>query len=299
MSDNDNTKNNKDDGQQPDERLTAVLRLLADDEAPIGLKPHLLEIQAWHLGKLSKERAEEVKSHVARDPVCYQLWSDLIAEESQAASSKSFSISLIGSYLKVWLGKRPAWWVSGGVVTAMLAIFAVLYVPYISQPWSPLDEPIVADVSYDWPWQGMSLRRGGDLSYRQKIAFQSGMRKGFSITTQDKGTWSTAIASLPDKALSCESEANPAVCEQQTLLLVDTGVHTGVLYMACLEFEEGKQHNFSEDYWNNQPIAWSRLAQRMESYQELNGMRTITTTIAEKQRSAQCESVRELINLSY
>ncbi len=87
------------DGLASGDRLSLLLGLIADDKPAAGAKPDLWEIQAWHLGKLDKQRAAQVKSHVARDPMCYQLWSDLLIEDAAQQYSQN---SLVAQLKTAW-----------------------------------------------------------------------------------------------------------------------------------------------------------------------------------------------------
>ncbi len=294
--------NDDHDELPPDERLISLLGLLADQEIPTGPTPTLLEIQDWHLGKLDQKRAAEVKMHVARDPACYQMWSDLLAAEKEPTltpDQPQSVLSVIANKCKQSWRKPDPSWLGGGLVTAaVVSIIAVVLMPG-QEIWSPIDDPIVAPLDYDWPYASMSSTRGGKLSYRMKIAVQTGIRKGIEITTQGQQGWNEAINSLPPEALSCEKETNKQVCEQETKLLQKVGVHAGVFYLACLEYEKGQQNYFDSESWNKQITAWKKIADEIEILKIKPLLEKIQKTGTSKDRSQQCEAIRDVIYLSF
>ena len=300
MTDNDDSIN-KHDGGSPDERLVAILGLLADQVSPIGPAPTLLEIQDWQSGKLDDKRAAEVKSHIARDPACYQMWSDLLAEEKQSATMTEHQQSYFSktfNKIRNWWTTPVQVWASGGLVTAMVIIMVFVFEPG-QKGWSPADDPIVANLDYDWPYAAISATRGGELNYRQKIALQTGIRTGLEITTQGKSGWSIATNSLPSEALPCESEANNDDCIRQTKTVQKIGLHAGVLYMACLEYAKGKQMYFDASFWKKQTKAWNTMSAdpQFENIPSLKEKIQILGTSRDKKQ--QCEYVRDVIYMSY
>ncbi len=108
-----------------EDRVNLLLGLIADDEAAIGVKPDLWEIQAWHLDKLDKHRAAQVKSHLARDPECYQLWSDLLIED---AAQQSLQHYLVAQFKTAWASFGSVLFDTGWqrpVVISMTMVFVV------------------------------------------------------------------------------------------------------------------------------------------------------------------------------
>ena len=299
MSDKDETE----DSASNDERMISLLGLLANAEPAIGLKPSLAEIHAWHLGKLDATRAAEVKSHVARDPDCFQMWSELLAAEKMAdiksAPAKKVSLfSLITKQVKKAWDTPNQPWLAGGFVTAMLAVFAVLLIP---QPgtWTPLDDPTHAELAYDWPYANLSVARGGDLSYRKKIALQTGVRIGIEVTTLAKQGWEQALYQLPTETISCDKEKDVNTCRQETEKLKQLGIYTGVLYLACLDYTQGQQSYFNEHYWQQMTKGWRAYSFETQSLNlpilqsKIEKIGTLTN------KAEQCELVRDVIFMSY
>lgn len=299
MSDKANTKHRSNNN----ERLIALLSLMVDGEVSLGEKPDLREIQDWHLGKLDKVRAEQVRSHVARDPECYQIWSELIIEERTAsADNRRYEYDSIMSVIINWIRKiwnRPGQsWLAGGLVTALLAVFAIILIPQ-QDAWSPMDDPVRAELAYDWPYAGMSITRGGVLEYRSKIALQAGLRAGIALTTSAKQEWGQAIQQLPELALSCDKATDRNDCIKKTQILKKVGIYAGVLYLACLDYTQSQQQFFNNAYWKNLTEAWHELQFQTEKYQ-LKPLQTKIVQIGKsKNKQQQCELVRDVIFMSY
>ncbi len=304
MADKDDTPPDN-EGQTPDERLVAMLGLMADDEQPYGPTPSLKEIQDWHLGKLGAERSAQVKTHVARDPKCYQLWRELVEAEQQThaetlAALQPGLLHRVAKRINAWWQHPPTLWAGGGVATAFVIVLVVIIGPLTQGPWSPTDDPIFAEgLEYNWPYAAMSVTRSGELSYRHKIALQKGLRNGLVLTTQEQPPWAAAIEQLPSAAQPCNDAPSTVQCEKQTKLLIKTGTHAAVLYLACLEFEAGQQTYFDEMFWQQQTEAWIPLATQLAQAQ----IKPIAT-LAEKMgqdvdKHLQCDVVRDLIYATY
>lgn len=299
MSDNDNTKNRSDNNK----RLISLLALMADHETPSGPKPDLREIQDWHLGKLDAARAAQVKSHVARDPECYQMWSELLAEEKattidSATAKKGSVLSVITKQIKQAWNKHGQSWLAGGLVTAMIAVFVVILIPQ-QGTWSPIDDPVRAELTYDWPYANMSVTRGGELSYRNKIALQTGIRIGIEITALAKQGWEQAIYQLPKQTLPCDQEADVNTCIEQTETLKKLGIYSGVLYLACLDLQQGEQNYFDEKYWQQMTEAWSYISYETKPLKLSSLQLKIEMIGTSKSKEQQCELVRDVIFMSY
>ena len=294
MTDNENN-------HSPEEKLAAMLGLLADDTEPNGPTPSLQEIQNWHLGKLDAQRAAEVKSHVARDPACYQMWSDLVASEKETEVQELAKQDLITSLMrkmKMWWMSPPSFWIGSGLVTTAIVVLAVIIVP-VHQTWSPIDDPVIAELGYEWPYESLSVTRGGELSYRQKIAMQTGIRSGIEITTQSKAGWDVAIKNLPNETLNCDKETNKNECEQQTRLLHSIGLHAGVMYMACLDYEKGQQKYFDSSYWQELTTAWRTMAGEVHKANIESLIVPIRDISLSQDKQQQCGLVRDVIYMSY
>ena len=287
-----------DSNMTPAERLATMLALLADSESPIGSSPDLKEIQDWQLGNLDEKRAAEVKTHVARDPACYKMWSDLQAASTlEPTVEKSSQLgTLLGLLKRFWF--NPLWVGSGGMVTALLVIVVVMYFPSDKSVWSPTDDPIYAAPEFDWPYIAMSSTRNGNIHHRFKHAFQTGLRSGLQLTTQGQQGWSAAIDNLPEKLLSCDNSSNTLQCQQQSQIVQSVGVHAAVLYIACVEREVGKQTHFDKLFWESQNEAWNKLSTELKNV-KLNVFAKATDKIKSTKESQQCDSVRDLIYMNY
>jgi len=290
------------DGQQPEERLAAILGLIADNAEPIGPAPDLKEIQDWHLGKLEESRATEVKTHVARNPACFQLWADIMAAEtaieSEIAVEESIFQKLINR-IKQWRANTSRMWVEGGLATAVAVMLVIIVVPFDRDGWSPDDNPIVSGIEYDWPYLSLSTSRGGELTHQQKTALKSGLRQGLQLTTQGKQGWQVAIDSLPKSSISCDKEVNKDGCERESDLLKKVGLHASVLYLACLEYEHDQLASFDDMFWSEQTQAWKDIAERMQ-HENIKALQEAVSVLSNQAtKDQQCESVREVIYLSH
>lgn len=291
-----------DDKYTPGERLGAIFGLLADNEAPVGPRPDLNEIQAWHNGKLDESRAAEIKTHVARDPECFAIWSELLATQDdmveQAAETSHRPILFLDKIKRFFIAPIPKW-VGGGIATTMAILLVVLMLP-TQQDWSPIDDPVLTDEKAQWPYLGRSITRGGSLNYRHKVALQAGISQGILLSTQGKHDWSKVLDYLHDKPQVCANEKEKQLCEKQTQLLQKTGLHASVLYLACLEHENVTTKSFDDSFWKKQTRAWRKIADELTT----NQLQSVSEFAYELNRFAdnrdeQCKTVRRLINLAY
>ncbi len=292
------------DDMTPQEQLAAMLALLADNNPPMGVAPDLKEIQDWQAGKLDAQRAAEVKTHIARNPECYKMWSEL-----QAASDLEPQYQKLPSVInKLWQWLKQVWsnpvlLGSGGMVTALLVIVVIVFFPQDKSVWQPGSDPIYATPEFDWPYLAMSTTRGGEINYRYKRAFQTGLRNGLKLTTQAQDGWNVAIDALPETLPSCGKSKNVKQCEKQNKSLQKIGVYAGVLYLACLEKQKisnktTEQAQFSDNFWQSQQTAWNMLTDELHKAEitvfdaELNKLKT-------GDAGQQCSAARDLIYKSY
>ena len=179
--------NDNHDGQTEKDRLNAMLALIGDDEKPVGSKPDLQEIQAWHQNKLDATRALEVKTHVARDPECYQLWSDLLAEDKAAVSKPG-----LFEQIRDWLGTTFA----GNGTQLTLALTAVMVLA--------ISIPVIMNSNHgaDDIFQPGAVRGSGETEYRVKepqVAIKTLVEKveakgaDVLVVRLNKNTWSVVI----------------------------------------------------------------------------------------------------------
>ena len=300
MADND-TKDPRDKQQQPNDQLVAMLGLLADDAQARGKKPDLKEIQDWHEGRLDSKRAKEVKSYVARDADCYRMWSELCAAEETATSEQEQPGPATRwlTIIKAGWNAIPRVWYYTGFATATVVMLAIILIPTGKDIWSPLDDPMLVTVEMNWPYSGMTVTRSGELDYRHKIALQSGMRKGFEVSTHESRGWIKAINSLPEKTVSCEKVSAVSQCEKQTQLMYTIGIHAAVSYLSCLDYESGQPVYVNEHNWEKQIDAWNMLSENLAK-EKLKKPAALAKGIAiESDKTKQCSLVRDLIYMSY
>jgi len=84
------------------------------------------------MGKLDSKRAEEVKTYVARDSDCYQLWSDLLAEENLAESEQDRLQSMFGRVRRKFMGS--GWQQPFAMAASLMLIVAVSVLMIDSDP---------------------------------------------------------------------------------------------------------------------------------------------------------------------
>jgi hypothetical protein len=295
----DNSDKEPHDDISAEQQLLGKLRLLADAEQAIGPKPDLKEIQDWHLGKLDVKRAAQVKSHVARDPQCYALWSELLASESGIEPVAVKKPAVLHSLLltaKAWWTRPTQVWMGTGLATALAVLVVVVMLP--GREWSPLDNPIVTDLDYNWPYENLSITRSGELPYRYKVAIQSGVRVALEKTTRSPD-WGRAIQALPQHALPCEGEKDQRTCQAHTSLSRSIGVVAGAMYLACLEQEKQQQRYFDDKYWQLMTTSWQQLAVSSKDLHDAKLTEKILQIGTSTAREQQCENVRDVIFMSY
>ena len=203
-------------GQSEKERLNAMLALVADEEKPVGRKPDLQEIQAWHMGKLDAQRANEVKTHVARDPGCYQQWSDLLAEEKTAVDKPGI-FEQVNSWLQAIIaGSRPQ---------LTLALVASLVVA-ITLPL------FIVEHGLDSDFQPGAVRGGNESEYQVKdpeVAIKGLVKKieaegaGVLVVRLNENKWSVVITVSNDnkqKVIEVLSELGIKHNGQQSFRLI-------------------------------------------------------------------------------
>lgn len=331
--DNDTTP----DGESPAERLAALLALAAEAGPPPGPTPDLREIQAWHLGRLEAARAAEVKSHVARDPQCYRLWRELIADDAEQAQAAGQAVAPAPGRLArlwQWLAPRPGVWLGGGLAAALALVLAWVVVPLLTTPpaddsgpviadsgsidWSatlgsllglsdgppvetdlpPLETP-VADVALDWPYLQRLTRRDAGWPYAEKIAFQTGLRAGLSAATARAHGWAAAIEALPEASVPCTAEWDAATCTRRLGQLREAGRRAAVHYVACLDEQDGGDTVFDAAFWRSQQRQWREFGGRLLQ----DAIDPLGVDIADlartRDRSRQCRQVRALIGKAF
>ncbi|HED32635.1 MAG TPA: hypothetical protein ENJ08_00265 [Gammaproteobacteria bacterium] len=287
------------------ERLIAILGLLADGEKPpAGARPDLKEIQDWHSGNLDEIRTAEIRTHVARDPDCYQMWSELLACEAKIKKEQAIKarrLAIWWTKIKNWILTPGSAWAGRGLATAMVIVLAVILILPEKQPdWSPTDHPVIVDLEANWPYSGKSISRGGQISYRNKIAFQAGISDGITLSTQANSSWAQTLDYLHDTPEVCADDKERARCEAQNRIMRKTGLHASVLLLACLERETKKKHIFNDKFWINQSKAWKYIGNDLadNNIHELSEF-AYRLNHSANSRDAQCHIVRDLINAAY
>lgn len=281
------------------ERLMALFKLMSVDEQAIGDKPTLEEIQAWYHGELEEKRSSEVKSHVARDPEVFSLWKTIRDIE---ADEKKLSTRILNLWLRLKqrLSFKSPIFLGGGLVTAFSIMLLFIVLPLHRGSWSPLDNPIEANITYDWPYYGRGVTRSSGINYQHKIALQAGLYKGIWVTTKGKKGWQVALNALPSRPQSCDKEANVVLCKSQTRLLVKTGAYAAIAYLACREIKLNTLPKFKSDFWKKLSVSWSELSKELEKG-KLNSFSELIRPFLSESSNVQtiCENTKKILDKAF
>lgn len=82
---------NKPDSLSDNEVAFAALQLFGN--TPVGAEPDWQEIYDWHMQILDESRAEQVLSHVANNPDCFQQWQDICEAEQYVELTAAESLA--------------------------------------------------------------------------------------------------------------------------------------------------------------------------------------------------------------
>jgi len=246
----------------------AAINLFANE--PNGTQPDLQDIEDWHNGLLSENRAEEVLSHVANNGECFQMWRDICEAEQWLADNpleqEALSTTQEAAYsagqtdakpsplnLMSWLRRaRKAWSerplpAIGGAVAA--TVLAVLIVPkLVTSPtsgadmvhagleqYSALGAPLPADAMQARATRSLAgvLGNVSDEAV-EKHQLSLGMRQGFdALNVDDPGQWTLWYDSLETDAIDCASAANAELCQAVSTDAATIGQWALVNHLAC------------------------------------------------------------------
>jgi len=223
--------------------------LLALSVAPpvaSGKRPGLLEIDLWRRNKLSKKRHLEVKSYIARDSECFQLWLDLLDAERQLKLEKQAShITLWQKIVTAWKNEKKLW-MGGGLVAATTAVFVAVFglkvflapdILYgINQNYQQFDShPFAAQWHYQDYDKGLSFSIPTPYDIAKK-AVLVGVREGLTELHQSaklSHEWQAIINQYPNTLPRCEATLSTEQCQQQNVLLTDFGRWLALVQLQC------------------------------------------------------------------
>lgn len=254
---------NSSDPLSDNEVAFAAINLFAN--SPTGAEPDWLEIEDWHAGLLDEKRADEVLSHVANSPECFQKWQDIceaeafleqnpldapaVTEQEQRISTNPAPYNLVGWGRKLLdsLSNNylPA---AGGAVAATL--LAVLIVPkLVGNTPSNAGDMINASLA-QYSAMGAPLPQTpllprntrslmgvlADLSDEEVVKHQlnRGLQQGFSaLNISDAAQFSPWLESLPDADVDCSLAANTENCNNIAGDIATLGQWALVNHMGC------------------------------------------------------------------
>lgn len=285
-------------------RKAALLALLVDRAKPEGPAPTLAEIGAWQSDRLDSERSDQVKSHLARDPASFAVFTELLAAQrmEMAEKPKEYLFSAIMRALG-GLATRNAVWIAGAATATVLVLSVLLVLPRHNDEAGrvPLSPQFLASLPYAWPWDPQSISRGApQTTPEQRQAFQAGLRQGLEELTQGERQWAQAIAGLATEMPDCKQAANPSECRQTRDTLNAAGRNAAGLYLACLAWEAGVQDQvpFDATYWTEQAALWQAIASKLQGRSGTDAwVRTLgaIATSGPDERGFQCQEARNLI----
>ena len=266
-----------------------MLALALDKEPPPGNKPTLVEIAAWQAGAYSGERAVQIKSHIARDPDCYRMWSDLIAAKRQLNAEHSPKKSAPKKCLKDWFTGRRLGFVGGGLAVALASVFvAVLGLRLV------MDVDVLTSIDQDlqqWSGEAPSETSGWGKKLMSKgfdplgiptpldtakTAISVGIRSGLKQFLQrgvipDSEEWQHIIETYVAKPKPCPEGESITSCQDQNALLKTLGQWTVLMAFDC----QTPASQQAEGYWVLQQNRLDEFSQALPDYQGLEEIQKI------------------------
>ena len=241
----------------------ALLALALDAKKTMGIKPSLLEIDLWRRGKLNKQRSAEVKSFVARDSDCYQLWMDLLEAEQVLAAEKQQQKDKARQSRLDWFASINPLNFGGGLVFATTAcLIAVVSLKMLLQP------NLLGSIDNDYasfsgnPMAAHWYYQSNDKSFNFKppTAYDKlkpivlvGIYSGLSELQQsgqlaNTEQWNEVISAYPTNTTVCVAGDQQASCQQQQDLLKNFGRNLALLQLSCSQ----PDMPLSADYYSQQ-----------------------------------------------
>lgn len=225
----------------------ALLALSAGLPPPVGKRPDLLEIELWRRNKLSKKRSAEVKSYVARDADCYQLWQDLLTSEQQLNAEKQASRVSLWQRCQNWIIGDNKVWLGGGFAVATMALFVA-----VVGLKSFLNPGMMVGIGQDYEqfsshpaassWHYKSHDKGIGFAIptpydKAKTAISVGIHSGL-VELQNAGKlseneWQNIIQQYPAQLPDCPDAVETQQCQKQNAQLQDFGRWLALMQLDC------------------------------------------------------------------
>lgn len=288
-------------------KKAALLALSSGAPPPKGKRPSLLEIDLWRRNKLSKKRSAEVKSYIARDSECYQLWQDLLASEQQLNEEKKVASVSIGQRLNNWVFGENKLWLGGGFAVATMALFVTVFglksflnpntMVGISKDYEQFSSnPMASNWYYKSNDKGLSFNLPTPYD-KAKSAVLVGLYTGLvelkSTGKINDSEWNNIISQYPDKAPECPDSQTTEQCQKQNKQLHDFGRWLALMQLDCSQSSQLKKAKYYSlqqqriDYFSQEMIGFSvlePLTTRLQRWQN--------TT----EQSQFCQQINTLLN---
>ncbi len=288
-------------------KRAALLALSSGAPAPKGKRPSLLEIDLWRRNKLSKKRSIDVKSYIARDSECYQLWQDLIASEQQLNEEKEAASVSIGQRLKNWVFGENKRWLGGGFAVATMALFVTVIglksflnpnmMIGISKDYEQFSSsPLASNWYYKSNDKGLSFTLPTPYD-KTKTTVLVGLHSGLidlkSTGKISNNEWNNIINQYPDKLPECLDSQTTEQCQKQNKLLHGFGRWLALMQLDCSQSNQAKDANYYSlqqqriDYFSQEIIEFSVLEPLIT---QLQGWQNTT------EQSQFCQQINDLLN---
>lgn len=290
------------------DKSTAFLALALDDKQPTGNKPSLLDIDLWRRGKLNKKRSAEVKSFVARDSECYQLWMDLLGAEKMLLAEKQQQKNKAKLSVSDWLASINPLKFGGGLVFATTAcLIAVVGIKSLINP--SLMNGIDSDyarfsgdpMATHWYYQSndKSFNFKPPTPYdRLKPIILVGLYTGLSDLQQSgqlpkTEQWNEVIAAYPTETKPCLEGGTQQSCQQQQALLKNFGRNLALLQLNCSQPDVQR----SDDDYNTQQKRLAEFKEQMAADEDLSPLTQMLVQWKQTtDNNAFCGQVKRLLN---
>lgn len=260
---------NSTDNLTDNEVAFAAINLFAN--TPIGIEPGWQDIHDWHTGALEAVRADEVLSHVANNPECFQMWRDICeAAEYLEQNPLDEEETVSATASKLATETKPAAWdlvgwlrkgvktifgqplpAIGGAVAATL--FAVMVVPKLMTSASINPGDLVNNSLAQYSALGAPLPQTaltatvtrsmasvlGNMSENdvEKHQLNHGLKEAFdSVQNKDDAelvNWLPWRQSLPEQAIDCTLAIDQTHCNEISTDMSTLGQWALVNHLAC------------------------------------------------------------------
>lgn len=266
--------------KMPKDKQIGLLALALDNPPPPdGVAPDLNELVAWQQGRVPQPRADEIKSHVARDPEIYALWRQ--AREAQAVVPP-FQTWLNRFKLPQWIG-RPERFATGAYPLAIAAaLLLVIVLPQLGhsptlssqidegyQTLTPLNVSSAQWLSgLDVHEKSLEMPTSNSPNLSElKLPINAGIRQGLQdLTATHKldGSWLAALRFYPPLQARCPEGKN---CDARFAVLKEFGRWVTLNRLQCLDSTVTTQPKPDEQL--------SHFIEAAAGHQELSGFRRL------------------------